>query len=130
MLFLATPRLLSEPETAESLHRENNERIIDTLPRYPGAIEVERRTRPTHTSRGLKIRTGWETVVTYSLPRAGRPRPVIDFYVRVLPSWDAERGRAGAIFKRGTRLVVLDVTDVRQREFQFVVDYVGNTPDR
>jgi hypothetical protein len=68
---------------------EANQELLDSVPRYPGAIEIERLTR-TATGEGLPIPDEVLTSALYAPPPDASQADVVEFFVAELtPEWDS-----------------------------------------
>jgi hypothetical protein len=66
-----------------------NQALLDSMPLYPGAEELERLTR-TATGDGLPVPNEILTSALYAPPADATQADVIDFYIRELtPEWDS-----------------------------------------
>jgi hypothetical protein len=66
-----------------------NQELLDSMPLYPGATEIERLTR-TATGDGLPVPNEILTSALYAPPADASQADVVDFYVRELtPEWDS-----------------------------------------
>ena len=66
-----------------------NQALLDSMPLYPGAEELERLTR-TATGDGLPVPNEILTSALYAPPADATQAEVIDFYIRELtPEWDS-----------------------------------------
>jgi hypothetical protein len=89
---------------------EANAELLDSLPTYPGARELDRRS-DTSPAGGLPVPEGVVTTVLYAPPAAASQEDVLDFYATRLRGWRA-RTRAvqdayRADFSRAGDCVVL-----------------------
>ncbi len=60
-----------------------NEALLAAVPRYPGAVEVERHSTPYNFADGVSLispATGWNTTVTYRAPVGTTPSDIWGFY--------------------------------------------------
>jgi hypothetical protein len=68
---------------------EANQELLDSVPRYPGATEIERLTR-TATGEGLPIPDEVLTSALYAPPPDASQADVVEFFVAELtPEWDS-----------------------------------------
>jgi hypothetical protein len=66
-----------------------NQELLDSMPLYPGAEELERLTR-TATGDGLPVPNEILTSALYAPPADATQADIVDFYVRELtPEWDS-----------------------------------------
>ena len=66
-----------------------NQELLDSMPLYPGATEIERLTR-TATGDGLPVPNEILTSALYAPPADATQADIVDFYVRELtPEWDS-----------------------------------------
>lgn len=120
-----------------------NERLLASLPRYPGAEEVERTSSPYFRpdDEHDPLPQGYTTNVVYELPARVPQRRVIDFYRGELSSWrsrveytpgvdvqtgDERPGAWGASFTRSAAAVGVNTDNlIRGRRFELSVDHRG-----
>jgi hypothetical protein len=66
-----------------------NQELLDSMPLYPGATEIERLTR-TATGDGLPVPNEVLTSALYAPPADATQADIVDFFVRELtPEWDS-----------------------------------------
>ncbi len=142
LLLLALPvedwayRRLTAPDKAPYVR--DNERILESLPMFPGAREVARDSYGYHGDNGdlgIFDRTiGYETGANYVVPDGTRWRQVIAFYVTHMRGW--RRGEINfqdgiADFTRGKAYVAVDASELgmtgsdRRRIVGVSVDKLG-----
>ena len=121
-----------------------NDRLVDALPRFPGAQEVTRESAPYFVDDHADAEpAGFTTRVVYELPRRVPQRTVVDFYVERLPGWrsqvdyapgvdvatgESRPGAWSATFRRGRSLVGLNTDNLiapAGRRFEVTVDHHG-----
>jgi hypothetical protein len=100
----------------DSGRADANERLLDSLPNYPGAEELERLTRSSADS-ALPVPDQVVTSVLYAPPASAKQADVVDFYVSALtPEWEArtETVPVGADETGATRLTAFRVDFSRE----------------
>lgn len=96
-----------------------NERIFDSLPTFPGAVELVRGSSGYHANDGdlgVFDRTiGYDTGIDYAVPRGTRWAAVLRFYMTHMPGWrlGEVNYRDGIVdFIRGKAYVAIDVSEL------------------
>lgn len=116
----------------------DNERILDSLPVFPGAREIARSSYGYHADNGdlgVFDRTiGYETGVNYRVPKGTHWRKVIAFYVGHMRGWqpgEINYDDGIADFTRGKAYVSIDASELgmagsdRRRIVGVSVDKLG-----
>jgi hypothetical protein len=68
---------------------DDNQALLDSMPLYPGASEIERLTR-TATGDGVPVPNEILTSALYAPPADATQADIVDFYIRALtPEWDS-----------------------------------------
>ena len=83
---------------------EGNARLLEELPTFPGARQLDRRSE-TSSSGDLPVPEGVLTTVLYEPPQEASQEEVVEFYVSGLQGWEAESrtvplGEAGEVAYR------------------------------
>ena len=78
---------------------ETNERLLDELPRYPGAREIDRRTQTFSGEDGLPLPEGIVTTALFAPPRDTGQEEIVDFYVSRLTGWEPRTTALGGAFQ-------------------------------
>jgi hypothetical protein len=90
---------------------EANGRLLEELPSFPGAREVDRRSQTFSGEGGLPLPEGLVTTALFAPPDEATQAEVVDFYVSRLQAWDAETTAAGSAlrveFTRGDDCLLL-----------------------
>ena len=90
---------------------ETNERLLDELPPYPGAREIDRRTQTFSGEDGLPLPKGLVTTALFAPPGDAGQDEIVDFYVSRLTGWEPRTtARGGAFqveFERGDDCLLL-----------------------
>jgi hypothetical protein len=71
---------------------QRNGRLLSDVPQFPGAREAARKV-----SSYVGSTTGYETVLAYEVGGRTKPRRVVDFYARELPSWQQYETSTGCL---------------------------------
>jgi hypothetical protein len=110
-LSLAAGLAYAAWERLDSSSLETNERLLDELPAYPGAREVDRRSQTFSGEGGLPLPEGLVTTALYAPPAAATQEEILDFYVSRLRGWERRTtavGRAYRVeFERGDDCLLL-----------------------
>lgn len=111
LLSLAAGLAYAAWERLDSSALETNERLLDELPAYPGAEEVDRRSQTFSGEGGLPLPDGLVTTVLYAPPEEASQEEILDFYVSRLEGWERRTtavGRAYRVeFERGDDCLLL-----------------------
>lgn len=70
-------------------YEDENIRILEMLPVFPGATVVAQDTRP-YSLNDADRPDGWGTVVLYSVPSSTTDYDIIEHYQRALSGWDVD----------------------------------------
>lgn len=78
---------------------ETNERLLDELPPYPGAREIDRRTQTFSGEDGLPLPEGLVTTALFAPPSDTGQDEIVDFYVSRLTGWEPRTSALGGAFQ-------------------------------
>lgn len=78
---------------------ETNERLLEELPPYPGARELDRRSQTFSGEDGLPLPEGLVTTVLFAPPSDAGQEEIVDFYVSRLTGWEARTTAVGRAFQ-------------------------------
>jgi hypothetical protein len=78
---------------------EANDRLLDSLPTFPGAREADRRSQTFSGEGGLPLPEGLVTTVLYVPPDEAGQGEVVDFYVSRLQGWERRTSAVGSAFR-------------------------------
>ncbi len=78
---------------------EMNERLLEELPSYPGAREVDRRSQTFSGEGGIPLPEGVVTTALYVPPAGTTQDEVVDFYVSRLTGWERRTTAVGRAFR-------------------------------
>jgi hypothetical protein len=78
---------------------ETNERLLDELPPYPGAREIDRRSQTFSGEGGLPLPEGLVTTALFAPPDDAGQEEIVDFYVSRLTGWEPRTEALGGAFQ-------------------------------
>ncbi|MGH3007537.1 MAG: hypothetical protein ACRDOS_16815 [Gaiellaceae bacterium] len=78
---------------------ETNERLLEELPAYPGAREIDRRSQTFSGEGGLPLPEGLVTTVLFTPPGDASQDEIVDFYVSGLTGWERRTTAVGRAFR-------------------------------
>ena len=78
---------------------ETNERLLDELPPYPGAREIDRRTQTFSGEDGVPLPEGIVTTALFAPPKDTGQEKIVDFYVSRLTGWEPRTTALGGAFQ-------------------------------
>ena len=78
---------------------ETNERLLDELPAYPGAREIDRRTQTFSGEDGLPLPEGLVTTALFAPPSDTGQDEIVEFYVTRLTGWEPHTTALGGAFQ-------------------------------
>lgn len=88
-----------------------NQQLLEELPAYPGAQEIDRRSQTFSGEAGLPLPEGLVTTVLFAPPADASQEEILDFYVARLTDWERRTtavGRAYQVeFERGDDCLLL-----------------------
>jgi hypothetical protein len=128
VLSLATASLLATGcawrDVDKSDYVARNEKVLASVPVFPGAVLVRRYTYDWRRDGDLGPITGYATDWTYRVPRDAYRDEVTDFYKRVLPpEWTFMGGNeVNLSFRRGANLLAVSAL-AGTRDIILKVDY-------
>ena len=78
---------------------ETNERLLDELPAYPGAREIDRRSQAFSGEDGLPLPEGLVTTALFAPPSDAGQEEIVEFYVFRLTGWEPHTAALGGAFQ-------------------------------
>jgi len=96
-----------------------NERIVQSLPRSPGAHEIGRQILANQDSWGEQFShtVGYTTHVSYAVPSKSTDAAIVRFYMKHMPGWRQKSWTVDrmlfACFDRGEATVAIDTTGMK-----------------
>ena len=89
---------------------DENARLLESLPLYPGASETARRAQAYSSEGALPLPQGVVTTVVYVPPRDATQEDVVRFYISRLQSWESRTRTAPALEGAGEIVYRVDFT--------------------
>jgi hypothetical protein len=99
LLSLAAGLAYALWEQLDTSALETNERLLDELPAYPGAREIDRRSQTFSGEDGLPLPEGLVTTALFAPPSDAGQEEIVDFYVSRLTGWERRTEALGGAFQ-------------------------------